>query len=1211
MTRPTGRIDRPDAPALEAAVRCSACGEPFSEADSACPRCGEPLVHPERKLVTLLFADLSGYTAFAASLDPEEVFGVVRPWMTTLRLVVESHGGTVPQVMGDGFMAVFGVPTAHEDDAERAVRAGLALVREAADLDRRQAGIRFPGLHVGVNSGEVIVVGSREASGFAVVGDPVNVTARLADLASTGEVLVGGATRELTVKAIRFARRRLLAAKGVTRPIAAYPALGVRPTRRPTVGGRSVGRLHAAPFVDRVGILRRLIAEARETQRTGRARVRAIVDEPGVGKTRLAEELRARLPESLVLIGTCHPYGQRLPLTALAEAVAAGIGMRRGLSPARLRQGVRRFVREGVDEVTSPAMEAQLETLLGLPPVAVGAAASSAGRPGGVSLDARAAVRPVIRALAGGRPVVVVLDDVHWADPDLLALLSDVRRSPWSEPVLFLALGRPEPDDWYRALPRVRLGGLPAAEARRILAGVLGGPAPPSLAGRIVERAGGNPLFLEESARMLVETGALVRAGPGWQAMDPSAIRSVPDSLRMLVAARLDALPADEKQALQDASIAGEVTWDGLIAHIADQPGLRRPGSSVREAVRRLEARDLLRARPVSQVPGAVELEFKHAVIRDVAYESLPLAERARRHRATAEWLREHLGEPATASIAHQYERAWELGRSRTRREGDPALARLAAEYLRRWGDAVFAFHPRLAETLYDRGLQVSKAEPGAVEPDLVARLLVGRAEGLGELGRHHEAIQSAQAASSLVATAGPSEIGGLALLALGRARSNLGEVRPARALIEEALELFRSTGNVFGQARALHRLGEACRFDDFATETSSYRRAFRLYRAAGARADAAMVAEDLAYLLTVSGGRDFQRWFRRAMRLVEQSGDERSRAALSRAWAYAAWYRGDLDDALRAAREARQPAADAGDRWLEVDTLLIEALVRSVAGPPAEAERLVGELVRIADAVGARHLRALALLAGARPALRAGHPGLAMRRLASARRTLAELGVAMEMAEVDLAEAAVHLERGAWDRVVGPATAGERRARANGWRALVPLGPLLRGRADLGAGRLVRARRELRRAARLAAALEAVGPLALAEAALEQVAILLDDSAAVPTPGRSRRDDTGRITFVEAIAIDLENEGLRLMGSDPRAATAALGRAVRAWSGLGATVWQARAERFRADALDVTGRTSAARAARRRCIALTSVIGMPAGPAEVLSRGLRAPASR
>ena len=281
-------------------------------------------------------------------------------------------------------------------------------------------------------------------------------------------------------------------------------------------------------------------------------------------------------------------------------------------------------------------LERQLETILGLHEAS--AAGGSPGPPGGAALDPRATVEPVIRALAAGRPTIIVLDDVHWADPDLQLLLEAIDLAPWPERVLFIALSRPEPDAWRRHLTTIHLGALGARDARIVIAGALDGDVPPAVVSRLVERAAGNPLFLEESARMLVETRALVRGRSGWQVADPKAIERVPATLRLVVAARLDRLSTAAKATLQDASVAGSVTWDALLETMASD-GRGRAPASLGEALTELEDRDILRRRPGSRVPGAVELAFKHDVIRDVAYESLPRADRALRHRRIADWL--------------------------------------------------------------------------------------------------------------------------------------------------------------------------------------------------------------------------------------------------------------------------------------------------------------------------------------------------------------------------------------------------------------------------------------------------------------------------------------------------------------------------------------------------------------------------------------------
>ena len=714
--------------------------------------------------------------------------------MTDLRLVVEGHGGTVPQVMGDGFMAVFGVPTAHDDDAERAVRAALAMVSRAGQLASRQAAVAFPGLHVGVNTGEVMVAPSREASGFAIVGDTVNVASRLAGLAVAGQVIVGASTQALTRGSLRYGPRRLLAAKGKARPLTTFEARGIRAATIGRSGRFRSPSVPTSPFVDRTAIVRRLFSEAAAVEAEHRSRVLVVVDEPGLGKTRLADELRSRLPGWLHLYGACHPYGQRLPLAAVAQAIATFVGIGPGLSPSIARRRLRRVARDARMATPGSAMaglERQLETILGLHEATV--AGERPGPPGGAALDPRATVEPVIRALAAGRPTIVVLDDVHWADPDLQLLLEAIDLAPWSERVLFLALSRPEPEAWRRRLTTFRLGALGARDARSVIASALEGDVPPAVVSRLVARAAGNPLFLEESARMLVETRALVRGRTGWQVADPKAIERVPATLRLVVAARLDRLSAAAKATLQDASVAGSVTWDALLEAMASDDRGRAPGS-LGDSLAELEGRDILRRRSGSRVPGAVELAFKHDVIRDVAYESLPRADRALRHRRIADWLQMRVGGVAVAAVAHQYEQAWELGRLSSREGPDHDAARLASRSLRRWGDAVFALQPRLAEALYGRGLAIAAIDPAAAEGDELARLLIGRAEGLGELGRHREAIEAAEHALDLVATTGPTDHARLRAAGArssekqprrGRGRANAHRTRPDRLRVD------------------------------------------------------------------------------------------------------------------------------------------------------------------------------------------------------------------------------------------------------------------------------------------------------------------------------------------------------------------------------------------------------------------------------------------
>lgn len=1169
-------------PGREAATEstCVSCGASIPAGLARCTRCGEPVARGERKLVTLLFADLTGYTALAGRLDPEDVYSFVRPAMTSLRLIVEDYGGTVPQVMGDGFMAVFGAPVSHEDDAERAVRAALAIIQRARELNEGRTRERLPPVHAGVNTGEVLVASSREASGLALVGNVVNVASRLADLAPSGRILVGERTRALTEHAIRYRRRRLRRAKGKPEPIATYePVEAMSPS--------PVGRLPTArrtPFVGRRAVLAQLQEAMDEAARVGQSRVRLISGEAGMGKTRLAAEFRDANPRLTILAGRCRPYGQRFGHAPLAEGLRELAGIATNAAPEVAEAGVRRFLRR-LARRTHRSLDRQVRYVLGT---------ASPGDPIGSEPpgpEGWPAIRDVLMMLASRGPAVVLIDDLQWADPELLDILERAHAAPWGAPLLFVGLGRPELREAAAELPTVELDAFDAVETQEMIRAALGPAIPEPIASRLVTRSSGNPLYLEESIQMLVEAGALVDDG-GWQVVDAEAVERVPASLRLLIAARLDGLSSEEKRILQDASVAGQVVWDRLVEQLSGGP-------AVAGSLARLEVRGLLRRRGASRVRDAVELEFKHALIRDVAYESLPRAERAAKHRVVADWLGDNLERPSPGALAHHYEQAWILSRSpEGRSAAPPEVGLLAARYLCESADDAFAYQPRRAEQLYDRGLRVGRSIPDVTGPTLTAELLIGRAQSLIELGRHREALTVAGRARAAAGRSGSPRLRAYALVALGRAHSYLGQVKPASRLLGEALSIFEAEGDALGQARTYHRLAETTRFDDFPREVEHYERAQHLYARAGAQWEQAAIAQDLATLLTVQGGEAFEAAYRDARRLAEHEGDIRAQAGLLRTAAYHAYYRGLFAPALDAARDARPLAADAGDRWIEVETMLIEAMVQSAIGPPAEAERNVQRVTAIADEVGARHLRALALTAGALPALRKGRPVLAVRRVREARRILDSLGVDAELAEVELTEAAVQLDRGAWGRVRAVADAGEARARRNEWRLLEPLGPLLRGRAHLGAGRARDARVELEHGVQVAEAVEAVGLAATGRAALTQARLLLGEEPGPPGPDPS--DPVGRALSEENRAFAAWRAG------DPGRAVSGFAAAAERWTDLGLTIWLARAQLLEAQALRRAGRSAAARRVADEAHSVAHAIRAPTGSlalsAEVLA---------
>lgn len=1129
----------------------------------------------ERKLVTVLFVDLTGYTALSASLDPEEVYRFLRPGLLALQRIVERFGGTVPQVMGDGFMAVFGVPSTHEDDAERAVRAALAVREHVAELNSAHREIPFPEVHAGINSGEVMVAPSSERSGFAVIGDTVNTASRLADLAPGGIILVDERTRDRSAHAVRYGPRRARRAKGKPESLPTFEARGLRPGSTARTGSSSV-------FVDRRDAIDRVREELREIERSGHARVLLVTGEPGSGKSRLAAELRRRRA-GRVLIGRCRSFGDPLPLQALAEAVVSGLGLAPDATAQAIDDTLRRLAPR-VPRPDRPGLARDLRLLLGTEPV-------GRGEHRGSVQDAARAGRVAIELVAREGPLIVVIDDLHWAGAELMDVLRDVQREPWAAAVLFLGLSRPGPG--LRGFAQIELPLLEADDMRRLARHVLGRDVPEAVEATIT-RAGGNPLFLEETLGMLVEAGALAPDEGTWRVVDPEGLRRVPSTIRLLIAARLDGLPPGEKAVLQSAAVSGEVTWDRLLEHVHGGEGLRAKLHS-------LERRGLL-VRRQSLIPGAVAFETKHVLIRDVAYESLPRGERATLHHAIADWLREQseeLMEEPLGLLAHHYERAWTLARSRTDPSPAHDTAALAVRHLQRWADRTFAYEARLAESIYERALAVAVASAGAIGDADLADLRIGRSESLIEMGRHREARADASEARALATKLHDRGRRARALLALGRTESDLGRATRARTLFEDARKLFHVERDLRGEAWALHRRSESWSVADYDRELEDLEESYRLFGRARDRWGRAIAAQDLAYLLTPRGGTEFRRWFERADRLAGDESDLRSRATLARTAGYAAFYRGEHALAIAHMREAQPLAARCGDRYAEADALLIQSLSEGTVGSPSEAADLAEDLLRVARELGSSRLQALGLLAAARAAVRRGDPGVSSRRLASARRLVEQRRQALTRLDVALVEAWIRLDRGQWKDVRPLATRLGSGALRHGWTLWQPLASLLRGRAALGAGRFDEAERELAGAAAEARRCGADGTEHLATLLATQGRLL----AGARTRAASREGRGEPPADPETDAVTKENRALRALAEGhPDRAHDHLQAAAASWASLGATVWSARALRMSAETAHRAGKGRMRAGLVKRSDSILDVLGTPA-PARLAIR--------
>lgn len=593
---------------------CIACGASLPEDARFCPACGAAVesapgpVTEERKLATVLFADLVSSTARAHGEDPERVRARLDRFYAAMAEEIERTGGTVEKFAGDSVMAAFGAPAALEDHAERALHAALAMQRRLRGLYDDELALR-----IGVNTGEVVVGRPREGSSF-VTGDAVNVCARLEQAAEPGEVLAGERTAAAAGGAFEFGDRRVVEAKGKPDGVACRPVVRALTLMRP----RGVGGLRRV-FVGRESELDLLHATFRRTAAQGEPHLVTIIGEPGVGKTRLVRELWEALadedPAPLRRTGRCLAYGDGITYWPVGEIVKEHLGILESDAPDDVRS---RLAHHGT---------------LGL---ALGLDVASDLHP----LEARerlhADVVAFFEELAADRPTAVLVEDLHWAESDLLDLLERVVRDARARVVL-LATARPELFDlrptWgsgRRNATTIWLEPLAADTASRMLDELLAVDLPVELRDLVVERAEGNPFFVEELVGELVDSGVLERKDAGWVVREQPEGFSVPDSVHAVLAARIDRLPPLEKAALQAAAVVGRIFWHRPVVHLL---GGEEPDFDL------LEERDFVRRRGGSSVAGEREYAIKHALTREVAYASIPKARRGRLHASFADWL--------------------------------------------------------------------------------------------------------------------------------------------------------------------------------------------------------------------------------------------------------------------------------------------------------------------------------------------------------------------------------------------------------------------------------------------------------------------------------------------------------------------------------------------------------------------------------------------
>jgi class 3 adenylate cyclase len=631
---------------------CAACGQANPPEFRFCGSCGAsldaeapgPTMPPveERRLATALFADLSGFTRLSETLDPEEVTAVVDRCMTRLGDTVERYGGLVANVAGDGLLAVFGVPRAHEDDPERAVRAGLEMQRWTREQASDFGGLA---LRVGVNTGEMMFapVGPDSRRDPTVHGDAVNTASRLETAAPVGSVLVGEETYNLTREAFAYSEMPPLTLKGKVAPVSAWVALEPlgAPARRFVSAVPMVGRDLELDLLSR--IWERTLGERRP-------HFGAVLGSPGIGKTRLVDEFLRGIGErgeaSAVYSGRCLPYGQGITYWPLREVLWAAAGITLDDSAPTAAERLRALV-EGLagTEIDTADMERTVSALAITAGLSLPGNALERMSPESIAGEVGLAWPRLLSALAAVGPAVVVIEDLHWAEPPLLDMVE--RILTWSSGRLFIvATARPEFTEmrprWSSqpAISQISLEPLTNTESRLLLEELLPG-ATSELHERVIAAAEGNPFFTEEIVRHL-------------GAPDASATLAIPSTVWALLAARIDALPPEEKAVLQDAAVVGRAFWAPTLEAV-------RPGGPIQESLQSLEEKGLIVTRPTSSLPGQKELWFRHGLIRDVAYGSIPKRRRPRAHVEVAEWIDRLVGDRRDEFIdllAHHYEAA-------------------------------------------------------------------------------------------------------------------------------------------------------------------------------------------------------------------------------------------------------------------------------------------------------------------------------------------------------------------------------------------------------------------------------------------------------------------------------------------------------------------------------------------------------------------------
>jgi class 3 adenylate cyclase/tetratricopeptide (TPR) repeat protein len=884
---------------------CAICGQENPAGARFCQACAAPLVaapaaaHEVRKTVTVVFSDIVDSTPLGERLDPESLRRVMSRYFGEMRTALEAHGGTVEKFIGDAVMAVFGVPTLHEDDALRAVRAASEMRDRLARLNeelRSAYGVELQ-MRVGINTGPVVA--GRAVGPTLATGDAVNLAKRLEQAASSGEILIGAETYRLVRDSVHAAPLESRPVKGKADMVASWRLESVTAPAAATPKRLS-------PLVGREAELDALMAEFERVAAEQSSRLVTVLGTAGLGKSRLADEFLDRIGgRSTTLRGQCLPYGDGITYWPLAQMVREVGG-----EPA---------IREALEGRSDADLI--VDRVLGV--------TGAAGEAGGGE-ETSWALRRLFEALAAPWPLVLVFEDIHWGEPTLLDLIEYFAGWIRDAPVLILCLARPDvverQPSWLT--PRANASAIPLtplspAETDRLLADSDLGPA---VRARIADAAEGNPLFVEQMVALLAEEGESGETIP------------IPPSIQALLAARLDRLTLEERSMLETAAVVGRGFWRGAVRDLAPQ-GLR---NAVGAHLMALVRKDLVEPES-STLAHEDAFRFRHVLIRDAAYEGTPKERRAELHERFAAWIADNVPDRVTEReeiTGYHLEQAYRL-RAELGPVGERefALARRAAEILGAAGRrALVRSDVPAAINLLDRAVELGRADDSSQA--LLLRDLSAALWAAGELGRAEEILSDALEAAL---AAGDRRVEWYVRLDRGvrHALTATGAGAELGRVAAEAARVFEEIGDDLGLARAWRRLAQAARRDcRFGEAEEASERALAHARAAGDSDETAGIVDLLCTALLYGPAPAGRATTRFAEIAASADGDLLLEANVASSRAGLEAMLGNFDQARALVARAAGVYDELGHRLFRAGLSQVAGPVELLAGRPEAAER-------------------------------------------------------------------------------------------------------------------------------------------------------------------------------------------------------------------------------------------------------------------------------